>query len=222
MTDKPKRGRPKGSKNSKVCGAKKKQTGGVCGNRAGQRTEHEGYGTCYLHGGCTLQATQAAYKEMALEEARRIMGPMIDIEPHDALLLCVRIAAGEVAYCTMKINELEEPTARPETDTEKSGEEHTTEHKEGPVTTHLWIRVRQECTERLAKFSKMALDANISERSIKIAEGQGNQLAVVLQGIFSELTLSKEQMDILPEIIEKHLRMIEGSSTAALEAHVAK
>jgi hypothetical protein len=147
---------------------------------------------------------------------------MLDVEPHDALLLCVKIAAGEVAYTTMKIEQLEEATERPQTDSEKSGAEHVSEHKEGPTDLHLWIRVRQQCMERLAKFSKMALDANISERQVQIAEGQGSQLAVVLQGIFTELTLTKEQMAILPDIIHRHLTMIEGSSSAAIEAHVGR
>jgi hypothetical protein len=159
---------------------------------------------------------------MAQAEALKIMGPMIDIEPHDALLLCVRIAAGEVAYTTMKIQELEDPLARPESDEEKTGEEHTSTHKEGPWDLHLWIRVRQQSLERLAKFSKMALDAGIDDRVVKLAEGQGNQLATVLQGIFQDLTLTAEQMEVLPSIIERHLRMIEGSSTAILEQHVAR
>lgn len=202
----------------RLCMAKKRQSNGECHRIAGWGTDHPGYGRCKNHGGSAPNGRLKAYKEMAMEESKRIMGPMIDIEPHDALLLCVKIAAGEVAYTTMQVENLEEAIMRPETDTEKSGEEHTVEHKEGPHQMHLWILVRQGAMERLAKFSKMALDAGIQERAVKLAEGQGGELANVLQGIFADLTLTEHQMEVLPDIIHKHLTLLEGSSTAVIEA----
>ena len=36
-----------------LCGAKKKQGEGTCGNTAGFKTDHVGEGKCYLHGGST-------------------------------------------------------------------------------------------------------------------------------------------------------------------------
>ena len=36
-----------------LCGAKKKQGEGTCGNTAGFKTDHVGEGKCYLHGGAT-------------------------------------------------------------------------------------------------------------------------------------------------------------------------
>lgn len=35
------------------CGARLKSRDGLCGNRAGFRTDHVGFGSCYLHGGAT-------------------------------------------------------------------------------------------------------------------------------------------------------------------------
>lgn len=35
------------------CGAKLKSRDGLCGNKAGYKTDHVGFGQCYLHGGAT-------------------------------------------------------------------------------------------------------------------------------------------------------------------------
>src|SRR4051794_6528503 len=101
------------NQNNAVCGALKRQqypsangrssASGFCQRPAGEGTDHLGYGKCKRHCGNTATNRKAAYLEMAQAEAMKIMGPMIDVSPIDALYTCVRIAAGEVAYTTMKV-----------------------------------------------------------------------------------------------------------------------
>jgi hypothetical protein len=222
------------NKDGNVCGARKKQQypspngrsspSEFCQRPAGEGTDHLGYGHCRLHLGNTPTNTKAAYLEMAQAEAMKIMGPMIDVSPIDALYTCVRIAAGEVAYTTMKVEELEvDAIARPQWDSEKSGPEGTVrEHKEGPHTLNFWITTRHNCLERLAKFSKMALDAGIDERAIAMAEGQGTQLAFAMKSMFDELQLTNEQLEQLPDIIHRHLTVMEKSSMAGINPGSAR
>src|SRR5262245_32355496 len=120
-----------GGHGSGKCGAKTR-SGGQCGRPKGWGTDHPGTGHCKFHGGSTRNGEKHAAKEHAV-----IMGHALDIEPHEALLMCVRIAAGEVAYCSALIYELEKPTVST---------------MFGPKLD-LWIEVRQAAVAQLAKYS---------------------------------------------------------------------
>jgi hypothetical protein len=175
------------------CGAKTR-SGGKCKKQKGWGTEHLGTGKCKLHGGNTSSGQAAAAKEAAV-----IMGQALDIEPHDALLTCVRIAAGEVAYCTTMIGDLEKPT-----ESTMFGEQ-----------LNIWIQVRQKAMLSLAKFSKMALDAGVAERQVKVAERYGEMLATLISGILGDLELTKGQQKKAPAIVTRHLQALEGGAQAA-------
>ncbi len=89
----------------KVCGARKKR-GGLCQAPAGRGTPHPGYGSCSLHGGNTKTGEIAGARYEARAELARY-GGAIDIEAHEALLLCIRIAAGEVQSAAEFVERLE-------------------------------------------------------------------------------------------------------------------
>src|SRR6266566_5652650 len=93
----------------KLCGSRrpgrpKRQT---CRHPAGYKTSHPGSGRCYLHGGASPMGEIHAERERAELELRAVGRP-IDIHPHEAILLCIRITAGEVKLATDKVNQLEE------------------------------------------------------------------------------------------------------------------
>lgn len=217
---------PHATATEELCGAKIKR-GGTCTRSAGWGTSHPGYGTCKYHGGATPNANKSAAVKIA-----RSMGEPLDIEPHEALIACVQITAGEVAYCTLRIQQLstEEYTGRPETHVDKDlalktdseGNalydhlEQTTEH---PVELNLWITARAACMDRLARYSKMALDAGVEERRVRLAESMAMQLAPVLQAIFKELGLTDKQRDKAPAIVERHLVALEATSAFAINGN---
>lgn len=169
------------------CGAKTR-SGGKCGRPKGWGTEHPGVGHCKFHGGSTPAGEKHAAKQTAT-----IMGDALDMEPHEALLSCVRITAGEVAYCSAEIAELDRAT------------ESTMFGKK----LDLWIEVRQGAIIRLAKFSKMALDAGVAERQVQIAERYGDLLATFIGGVFDDLKLTAKQREAAREIVPRRLRMLE-------------
>lgn len=172
------------------CGAKTR-SGGKCGRPKGWGTEHPGTGHCKFHGGSTPSGQKHAAKELGL-----IMGAQMDIEPHEALLTCVRIAAGEVAYCSAEIAELKQAT------------ESTRFGKK----LDMWIEVRQIAVAQLAKYSKMALDAGVAERQVQIAERYGEMLAALVGGILSDLKLTKGQREKAPEIVRRHMSALEAGA----------
>ncbi len=174
------------------CGGKKR-TGGKCTKTKGFGTSHPGTGRCKHHGGSTASGEKAAAKEAAT-----IMGEQLDVEPHEALLTGVRIAAGEVAYCSAQIAELELPTVST---------------MFGPKMD-IWIEVRQGAVAQLAKYSKMALDAGVAERQVQLAERYGEMLATLISGILGELELTAKQQKAAPVIVTKHLQLLEAAQGA--------
>jgi hypothetical protein len=173
--------------------AAKTRGGGKCKKQKGWGTDHLGSGRCKLHGGKTESGTKAAAKEAAL-----IMGEALDIEPHEALITCVRIAAGEVAYCSVQIAGLEKAT-----ESTMFGEQ-----------LNIWIKTRQVAMATLAKYSKMALDAGVAERQVQLAERYGEMLATLISGILGDLELTKKQQKVAPVIVTKHLQLLEGAKAA--------
>lgn len=208
------------------CGAHKKG-GGTCTRPKGWGTDHQGFGNCKFHGG----ATKTGRKHAATQEAHAmatsgvVMGMPLDVDPHEALLHCVRITAGEVAYATSMVHKLSEEEAL----TQARSEEYKPQvglDTEGSIkrdlgidkvtlasqSLNIWIQVRQQAVDKLAKYSKMAIDVGVAERQVRLAETKGEEIATALKAIMSELGLNQKQSALLPEAIRKHLTAIEGES----------
>jgi hypothetical protein len=192
-----------------LCGSKKKQGAGTCRREAGWGTSHPGTGHCKIHGGSTPGGTlYAAKQEVA------IMGREIDLTPAEGLLLCVRIAAGEVGYCTQRIGDLVEGQEYEQTKREKTvtyiskqgeaagGVIETEDVEERQL--NVWIRMRQSCTDRLAKYAKMALDAGVAERQVRLAEQQGAMIAEILRAVLTDLKVDLSAPDTRA-VVRRHL-----------------
>lgn len=204
MTDRSRKPKPA------LCGGKKRK-GGKCTQPAGWGTQHPGAGRCKLHGGSGPAAQVKGLVELARRE-QQVMGAPLSIEPQDAILECIRIAAGEVAYSSERIAELEVADAIGPVMTrmERSAETDVEEVREGPPALHIWIVIRQQAMDRLVAYSFAALKAGIEERRVRVAEQQGMLLAQAIQGILRELGVSDK-----PEvagIVRKHLTLVAGQS----------
>ena len=194
-----------------LCGAKKRG-GGTCKRPAGWGTNHVGAGRCKNHTGSTPSGQVSGLVELARPRAGT-MGIPIDIDPHDAILECIRIAAGEVKYASDQIAELEEAEAVGPVQTSRPlKEEKGAENREiyvtefGPPALHIWIKVRHEAMDRLAKYSKAALDAGIAERQVKVAEAQALLMAEAVRGILEDLGVANHPK--APKIVRSHLERV--------------
>lgn len=192
-----------------LCGAKTRQ-GGKCKRPAGAGTDHLGHGHCKLHGGRSPAGIKYAAKLAAAA-----LGEELDVEPHEALLQCVHAAAGEVAFFTAKVRELEQDVVvvehervRTWTGGESGGGVETTTSTQAEL--NIWLRARQEALDRLAKFSKMALDAGVAERQVRIVEQWAQQLGDAIAAILDKLELSAEQKRLAPAVVRGELLALEG------------
>lgn len=165
-----------------LCGAAKR-SGGFCQRQAGWGTNHLGVGRCKNHAGSTPSHELNGVLLLARRRAA-VMGQPIDADPHEAILECIRIAAGEVKYASDQIQELDEAdvvgpvsTTRP-LKLEKGAEDPGTYVADyGPPALHIWIKVRHEAMDRLVNYSKVAIAAGIAERQVAIAESHAREFA---------------------------------------------
>lgn len=176
------------------CGANKRG-GGKCTMAAGWGTNHYGIGKCKLHGGSTPNQVKAA----ATEEYRRLLGNPIEIHPLDALLRCIHIRYGEVEWLTIRIAELDESDWIHDSIMGKQ--------------LHLWVKERHAAMQDLARYSQMAISLGIAERAVKLAETYGEMLARLIQGILGDLDLNDEQRAKAPQIVRRHLILMDGGVT---------
>lgn len=141
-----------------------------------------------------------------------LVGHEVDVDPLEALLMCVRITAAEVAYFSARIADLDPKAVvvRPrEEELDRHGDIHDLKKAK---RLNMWIRERQLATERLAKYSKMAIDVGIEERLVRVAEQVGDQLAHAMEKVMVGLNLTDEQRKIAPALIRTHLAVLEGGA----------
>ena|SRR5215208_6203438 len=98
-----------------------------------------------------------------------MFGGAIEVGPIEVLLNAVYRTAGVVAWLRWKVEQL-------------------AEHE---LTESPWVRLEAEWLDRSARYAKMALDAGVAERRIKIAERTGAKIAAALDEAVAPLGLPR-------------------------------
>lgn len=173
----------------RFCGARTR-SGGKCKRRAGFGTDHVGYGNCKSHGGSTPSGRQAAARE-ELAGFMASAAPLMDADPIEALLYCVRRASGMAAWLRLKCQ----------------GVEDAQELKDGEL--NVWGRLESEALDRLARFSKMALDAGVAERRVRLAEQVGALIAQAMEQALAEEGLPPAVQARVAQRVATHLAVLE-------------
>lgn len=193
-----------------------RHSGQPCQKPAGWSTEHLGKGTCKLHGGNLPNVVKHWNRVLAEEEMATNVRGMFDeipeVDPRESLLACVRIAAAQVSYYAWRVQLLPADdlvSASIKDVATASGK--VVQVVQGPSLT-IWQNLLDEATAKLARYSKMALDAQIDERLVATAERIGDQLARLIKGILDDLLLTDEQVERAPEIVGRHLKIMEQSA----------
>ncbi|MFF5791114.1 hypothetical protein ACFY5D_03600 [Paeniglutamicibacter sp. NPDC012692] len=196
-----------------ICGGKKRKDGEPCG-----APPLKGATRCGNHGGKSPQAQRAAERRLAEQELQNIVKTLgirdqyPDVDPGAALLEEIRVTHAHVQWLRGQVAELSpqeltwgtvqhEEGVGPEGPIDKS-----TEKAEPSVWYQLYCRER----DHLVKVSAAALRAGIEERKVRMAEQQGELVAVVLKQIFGALNLSAAQQQLLPTIVPQALRALNG------------
>jgi hypothetical protein len=181
------------------CGANKRG-GGTCQKAAGWGTEHPGIGRCKFHLGNAPNHVKAA----ASEELRTLLGKPVDVHPLDAIIMCIKIRAGEVQWLSLKMEELNE----------KDWVEDTIAGKQ----FHLYAREYRAAQDALVRYSQIAISLGIAERAVKLAETHAESIARLLNGIKTELGLSSAQLERWPVVVRRNLMLLDGIPPEQLPA----
>jgi hypothetical protein len=173
-----------------VCGARTRR-GSECGRPSGWGTDHVGFGYCKLHGGCTPQGKTYGARLKALAE----LGPMggeVDVNPLDALLYTVRRGSGLAALYRLQ------------------AEAAAADGRDAAMYAELEAKALGD----LARWAKLAIDAGVAERMVRIAEGTGERLASALEEALEGVTLSGEQRRAIVQRFAGSLARLEREQPA--------
>jgi hypothetical protein len=148
------------------CGATNRK-GHPCTRPAGWGTSHSGIGNCKHHGGSTPNGVKYAGRRGLELEAIKL-GFSIEMEPDDLMLNTVYLAAGALAFATQRAAAIEEK------DYDTDG-----------------ARIAQarlaDAMDRSARVAKMAMDAGISDRRIRLAQRWGESIASVIEDAMRDM-----------------------------------
>jgi hypothetical protein len=173
-----------------------------------------GLTVCVFHGGGSKAARAAAERRVteaaATAEAARF-ATRRDIHPADALLELVQWTAGEVDYWRAKVDQLDdaELAGALVTKTEVGEDKgQPTDLTTKEAAEHIYIRMLAKSSDRLATYAAAALRAGVDERRVRLAEQQGNAVALVIRRILDALNLTDTQAELVPTIVPRELRAL--------------
>ena len=178
------------------CGAKS-QSGGNCKNPAGFRTDHPGFGSCFKHSGATTNGNKAAARAQVMA-----MASEADAEPAEVLLKAIRCDWGAVQYVQGRLSEINQKIIDAEGDKDAM--------LAAVTEMGLWQDLYRGWVDQSAKHSKMALDAGVQERQVRLAEQIGAQFAIALRGIYAALELTPAQAAKWESAVRTHMLAIDA------------
>jgi hypothetical protein len=206
------------------CGWK---TRAICLRPAGWATDHEGEGPCKTH---ERRQSARIRSEVAWLMAHRF-AQELNVTPWEGLLRAVRIAAGKVAYTEWVIG-----TATDDLELEGRFAKSENGLLIHPDTGELlgagemrnlswWVDKNELWVDRLARYSKAAIDSGVAERLVAAERIKAETLAKILNGVLGsleneigldELTLGSVRAVMRRELLaldaaERTSTVIEGS-----------
>ncbi|MFF0127315.1 hypothetical protein ACFYTG_16535 [Streptomyces mirabilis] len=189
------------------CGAKKRQTEGLCERPSGWGTDHPGTGRCKLHGGSTRTQTVSAERRLVEAEARRLFEKVApEIVPVDNPLEAYALFAGQVmAWLDLMrqlLDDVESPRYRGA----------TAEQIRGEVV--LYERAMDRANVVLGTYAKLGID----ERLTRISEEQAHLLVIAVRAALAAAELSPDQQRLVEVEMARQLRALSSGGGAVRDA----
>lgn len=185
-----------------ICGAKKKkrpgQKQGKCLLAAGWGTNHPGFGPCKFHGGSMPSHIKAAAKK----RLGVLLGAELEIDPLNALMWTIRLAAGEMVFWKNQMELMQDTELMKDTIAGKQVNEAIREYR----------RARDD----LARYSADAIKLGLQERQVRMAEMYGQMLYTLLSGVTSRLHphLTDEGRRLIPWAVKEAMQEMEQQQLA--------
>ncbi|MCW2901562.1 MAG: hypothetical protein JWO67_3827 [Streptosporangiaceae bacterium] len=181
-----------------------KRNGESCGNKA-----IHGATVCRAHGGATRHVRQAAavradFMRWGLDAQQ--------VDPGETLLALVSQSAARVAKYAAEVAEFIQEAEDRGIPVRKAlvGDVWTTDEsgeaqKQGEYLRGL-VQLENSERDRCAGFCKTAIAAGLAERTVRLAERQGELLAEVLRRVMRDpaLGLSTAQRELVPTLAERY------------------
>jgi hypothetical protein len=142
-----------------------------------------------LHGGCTPDHIKHAARQEAREFVVGALGHEMDIDPLDAALMAVRLAAGTVAYWRLSIS-----SSRDE------GNEPTTTQVEGYRLAVL----------DLSRVSKAAIDGGAADALVELGGRIAERISLAFEEALAGIKLDLEQRADVVRAFSHALVRLEG------------
>ena len=183
----------------------------ICMMPAGQSNELGRYGRCDSHLGLPYATQMRALEKLGIREARRVlksMGEPVDVNPVEALLYLVQEAAGNVAFLGARVQDLGYDLVGPVYSLTRDGEPVQTSEDVMAI-----VKLYNDERDRLARVSKIALDAGIEERTVRVIEEQATSLVHVIRSVLDNLGLSPEVRQRGLALVSQELRRLDQGST---------
>jgi hypothetical protein len=220
------------------CGAKLKQPKPEwlwCTNRAGYKTNHPKIGRCHLHGGKTETHNQAAAVEVMRRACDRLGVPIENADPGGTLIDLVREAAGNVEFYRSLVGELpihpgpdrfvaggaDDDGVEIEAHWERgeSGVYGRTYHQSGIPTgeakRHILVQMYDDERDRLARYSKEALNAGVEERRVRLQEADAREFFEGIGAAIKAAKLTPEQTEVFrATLIARFRGSVDGGGPA--------
>lgn len=159
----------------------------------------------------------------------------LEVSPWEGLLKAVRIAAGRVAYIEWVLSqakddlELEDRFATRVVGEGESGAGQTILlHPDTGEPLGVgefrrlgwWVQQGELWTDRLAKYSKAAIDAGVAEQIVQAQRLQVSLMARPVNAALSALGLTPEQEQIARAAMRRELQAIEAERTGIVEGGI--
>jgi hypothetical protein len=178
--------------------------GSYCMRPAGNNTSHVGVGRCRQHGGEKPDGLREGAWAMAHAFARAL-----DCTPWEGLLQAVRIAAGRVAFIEHKLSGAEVDRQLEPPDKNGISEAARTEDQQG-TNLFYWVKQAELWHDKLAKVSKLAIDAGVAERLVRQLETEARIMLQATHRTLDELGFSDDEKQRAVVIMSRNLLALEA------------
>lgn len=175
-----------------------------------------GQEVCETHGGKAPQNREAAARRLAAARAaaevqRELLrnGEVAQLHPLDVLLERVWRAAAFVRVLEQLVGGLAVSPDHADEEDGPDGALYGPDHS-GDQRSHVYLQLLGEWSDRSARYSKLALDAGVAEREIRLAERQGEIVANLIRAVLEdpELALTAGQRETAGAVAQRHLRAL--------------